>query len=492
MDAASRSAAMDAASRPERRALALGLAAGLAGLAYAFPLPGIPEEGRRFAAVLAAVGTLWVTEALPLAATALLGPALAVLAGVAPAKAAYAALANPILVLFIGSFLLARALEKHRMSERLAYRVLGMGAVRSDPLRAFLMLGLTTAFVSAWISNTATTAMMLPIALSVLNAMVPLDGAGPPRRFATSLMLLIAYSASIGGLFTPIGTPPNLIGLGLIEQATGVHVSFGAWIVRVFPVTFATLLLMMGWMAFRFRGELSALVYDRAQMVARHAALGPWSAAQRWSAGALLLAFAGWLTPSLTSLVDPAAGELLATRLQEGVVPLLAVAPLFLVAAGSGPERRPVLDLHDLRGIDWATIMLFGGGMCLGDLMVQTGVARAFGDLAAGHVPGGGGLVLLAVAFAIVTSEFTSNTASANMVVPVAVAVAQQGGADPLLPSLAATVACTYGFMLPVSTPTNAMAYATGLVRQIDMIRTGVVLDVLGAALLGLWFGWVL
>ena len=414
------------------------------------------------------------------------------LVGVAPAKAAFAALANPILVLFIGSFLLARALEKHRMSERVAYRVLSLAAVGSDPLRAFVLLGLTTAFVSAWISNTATTAMMLPIALAVLHAMVPQGGGAPPRRFAASLMLLIAYAASLGGLFTPIGTPPNLIGLGLIEQATGVRVSFGAWIARVFPVSFAALLLMMSWMAFRFRGELGSLLYDRSRMVARYAALGPWTAAQLWSAAALGLAFAGWLAPPLAGLLDPDLGRLLEARLPEGVVPLLAVAPLFLLAVGSGAERAPILELHDLRAIDWATIMLFGGGMCLGDLMVQTGVARAFGELVAGHVPAGGGLVLLAVGFAIVTSEFTSNTASANMVVPVAVAVAQQAGADPLLPSLAATVACTYGFMLPVSTPTNAMAYATGHVRQSDMIRTGIVLDLLGAALLGLWFGWLL
>ena len=158
----------------------------------------------------------------------------------------------------------------------------------------------------------------------------------------------------------------------------------------------------------------------------------------------------------------------------------------------AGPERKPILELADLRVIDWGTILLFAGGMCLGDLMMQTGVARAIGDVAAGHVPGGGMLAFLAAVFAIVTSEFTSNTASANMVVPVVIAVAQQSGADPLIPALAATVACTFGFMLPVSTPTNAMAYATGYVKQRDMIRTGIVLDILGAILLGLWFGWVL
>jgi sodium-dependent dicarboxylate transporter 2/3/5 len=474
-----------------RRGPALALALVLAALAYAFPLPGLSEEGRRLTAVLAAVGALWVTEALPLAATALIGPAVAVAAGVAPAKAAFGALANPILVLLIGSFLLGRALQKHRMSERVAYGVLRLGVVRSDPLRAFVGLGLITAFVSAWIANTATVAMMLPIAQSVLLAMLPAPGAAAPRRFAGALMLLIAYAASLGGLFTPIGTPPNLIGLGLIEQATAVRISFAEWIAKVLPVTLTTLLLMMAWMAYRFRGELGALVFDRAQMVDRYAALGAWTAGQRWSAAAMLAAFAGWLAPPLAGLVDPAAGKLLEARIPEGVVPLLAAAPLFLLRTGRG-GREAILDLRDLRSIDWATIMLLGGGMCLGELMVQTGVGRSVGDLLAGHVPAGGGLVALAVAFAILTSELTSNVASANMVVPVAVAVAQQAGADPLQPALAATVACTFGFMLPVSTPTNAMAYATGHVRQADMIRTGVVLDLLGAALLSLWFGFVL
>jgi len=476
-----------------RRALSLASAAGLAALAYAFPLPGLGEEARRLAAVMAAVGVLWVSEALPLAATALLGPAVAVAAGVAPAKDAFAALANPIVLLFVGSFLLARALEVHRVSERIAYRALSLRLVRSDPLRAFVLLGLVTASISAFVSNTATTAMMLPIAISVLGAMrgAPGGAAGAPPapRFASALVLLVAYAASLGGLFTPIGTPPNLIGLAQIEHAAGVRVSFAAWIARVFPVTFAALLLMMAWMAFRVRGELGALVYERARMLERHRALGPWTAAQRWSAGALALAFAGWVAPTVAGLAEPEAGALLAERLPEGVVPLLACAPLFVLRARGAAGARPILGQRDLREIDWATIVLFAGGMCLGDLMGRTGLARGLGALAADAVPAGALLVLLSAAFAILVSELTSNTAAANMVVPVTVAVAQQAGADPVTPALAATVACTFGFMLPVSTPTNAMAYATGHVRQRDMIRSGVVLDVLGAALLALWFG---
>jgi sodium-dependent dicarboxylate transporter 2/3/5 len=196
-------------------------------------------------------------------------------------------------------------------------------------------------------------------------------------------------------------------------------------------------------------------------------------------------------------VLDPGAQTWLETRLPEGIVPLLACAPLFLVRvpadAAARPDARPgaVLEQRDLREIDWATIVLFGGGMCLGDLMGQTGLARAVGDVVAGSVPSGGALVFMSAAFAIAVSELTSNTAAANMVVPVTVAVAQQAGADPVTPALAATVACTFGFMLPVSTPTNAMAYATGHVPQREMIRSGVVLDLLGVVLLGLWFAFV-
>jgi solute carrier family 13 (sodium-dependent dicarboxylate transporter), member 2/3/5 len=189
--------------------------------------------------------------------------------------------------------------------------------------------------------------------------------------------------------------------------------------------------------------------------------------------------------------VNPAAKAFLEARLPEGIVPLLAAAPLFLVRSARAPDSSVVLGHRDLREIDWATILLFGGGMCLGDLMGQTGFARAVGEIAAGSVPSGGALVLVCAVFAIVVSELTSNTAAANMVVPVAVAVSQQAGADPVTPALAATVACTFGFMLPVSTPTNAMAYATGHVTQREMIRSGVVLDILGAAFLALWFGWL-
>jgi sodium-dependent dicarboxylate transporter 2/3/5 len=473
-----------------RRLLVLAVAAALAALVYAFPLPGVPESGRRVTAVLMIVVTLWIAEALPLAITALLGPALCVLVGAAPVDQAFAAFGNPIVLLFVGSFLLARLTFKHRLSERIAFRVLSLAVVRSDPTRAFVLLGLTTAALSAWMSNAAVTAMMLPIAQSLLMAMVA--DARAPRTYAAALMLVVTYSASVGGLFTPVGTPPNLIGIGLIEQAAGEQISFLTWIAAVFPVTFAVLLLMMTYLAYVFRGEKHHLVYDRTHMAARYAALGPWRTVEKRTAIALLTTATLWIVPPLLPLLHAPTGAFVATHIPESIAPLLVVAPLFWLTEEAG-SVRPILDLEDLAAIDWAVIVLFAGGMCLGHLMMQTGVAAALGESLAQYVPSGHSpwLVLIFCSLAVIVSETTSNTASANIVVPVVMAVSTQIGADALSLGLAATAACTFGFMLPVSTPTNAMAYATGHVSQRQMIRYGIVLDLIGIVALTLWFGFV-
>jgi sodium-dependent dicarboxylate transporter 2/3/5 len=472
------------------RLAVLAVAAVLAALAYQFPLPGISEPGRRLTSVMLVVATLWISEALPLAITALLGPAIAVLVGVAPAEQAFAAFGNPIVILFIGSFLLARVTFKHRLNERIAYRVLSLPMLGNDPTRAFIFLGLTTAALSAWMSNVAVTAMMLPIAQSVLLAM-----RGPrqaPPTYAAAFILIVTYAASVGGLFTPVGTPPNLIGIGLIEQATGYRIGFDEWVIKVLPITLLILLLMMAYFAVLFRREKQALVYDRTQMLARYIALGAWRPVERRVAVALLTTAGLWIGPPLIGLAVPPLGEWLDRHVAEAVAPLLVAGVLFWISEGGGSER-PIMDLDDLAGIDWPVVVLFGGGMCLGQLMMQTGMAKALGELLAQFVPAHNGpaLVFLFALLAVIVSETTSNTASANMVVPVVLAVSTQVGGDPIALGLATTVACTFGFMLPVSTPCNAMAYSTGYVTQRQMIRYGIILDLLGITLLSVWFGYV-
>ena len=476
---------------PRQRAAVLVLAVGLAAAAYAWPLPGIAESGRRLTSVLVVVVTLWLSEALPLAVTALLGPALAVVIGAAPASQAFAAFGNPIMMLFIGSFLLAGATFKHRLNERIAYKVLSIRAVGSDPTRAFVVLGLTTAALSAWMSNVAVTAMMLPIGQAVLLAMCG-ERVAPPRILGAAFALVVTYAASIGGLFTPVGTPPNLIGIGLIQQATGHRIGFVEWVVKVFPITFLVLLAMIAYLAWLFRHEAAELTYDRQQMVDRYAKLGPWRSVERRVLIAFAITATLWILPSVIGLGLPAVGEFLSARIPESVAPVIVAVALFWLRDGRDSSRS-VLELSDLAGIDWAVVVLFGGGLCLGQLMMDTGVAKALGELLASYVPPGHSpwLVLAFCVLAVGVSETTSNTASANMVVPVVIAVSMHAGADTVALGIAATAACTFGFMLPVSTPTNAMAYSTGYVTQRQMIRYGVLLDIVGIAALTLWFGFV-
>jgi sodium-dependent dicarboxylate transporter 2/3/5 len=473
--------------------VAVLVAVGLAAAVYLHPLPQVSEEGRRLTALLVAVATLWIAEVLPLSVTAILAPSFAVLAGIASAEQAFSAFGNPIIMLFIGSFLLARATFKHHLNERIAYRVLSLGILENSPTRAFVFLGATSAGLSAWMSNTAVTAMMLPVAQSVLLAMAPAEGA-VPRVYAAAMMLIVAYSASIGGLFTPIGTPPNLIGIGLLEQATGKTITFAEWIVQVFPVTAVALAAMTAYLALIFRHERSHLVYDRSQMVARYGALGRWRPAEKRVMTALALTVTFWLLPSLVNLADAQLGRFLLARAPEAVVPLVVAGALFLVRRGEPGRDEAILDVRDLAHIDWPVIVLFGGGMCLGHLMIQTGMAKALGEALSVYLPahGGIGLVFIVCALAVVVSETTSNTASANMVIPIVLAISASVGADPVHLAIAATAACTFGFMLPVSTPTNALAYATGWVPQRQMIRWGVILDLIGVVLLSLWFGLVL
>ncbi|MDT5295761.1 MAG: solute carrier family 13 (sodium-dependent dicarboxylate transporter), er 2/3/5, partial [Acidobacteriota bacterium] len=219
------------------------------------PLPGLKPEAHRLAAVMASVVVLWITEALPLPVTALVGAAVCVVLRVAPAKDVFAPFADPLMFLFIGSFILARAIFLHHLDRRLAFGVLSIKWVGARPSRILFAFGAVTAFISAWISNTATTAMMFAIAMAILAFLFDQERAGGQRvsrQYATALMLMTSFAASIGGLATPIGTPPNVIGLGFIRQLVGVEFSFFKWTIIGAPVVvvlFIWLFFYLNWLS---------------------------------------------------------------------------------------------------------------------------------------------------------------------------------------------------------------------------------------------------
>jgi sodium-dependent dicarboxylate transporter 2/3/5 len=450
------------------------------------PIPGLSPEAHRLAAVLGAVVVLWVTEALPLPVTALLGASACVVLRVAPAREVFAPFADPLMFLFIGAFILARGIFLHGLDRRVAYAVLSLPWVGARPGRILVAFGAATALISAWISNTATTAMMFGIGLSILAALrAPDAGVAIDPRYATGLMLMTSFAASIGGLATPVGTPPNLIGLGFIRSQLGVDVPFFRWMLLGVPIVVVLFLFL----CVLFRIVAPAGIRELpagAELIRReHAQLGPWTPGQRSVALAFCMTVALWVTPGVVAVVAGEKSALyqgLTNRVPEGVAALIGAAALFVLPGKDGPA----ITWKEATRIDWGVVLLYGGGFALGVLSFQTGLAEAMGRGLTGLLPVEGrlGLLVASVLFAAILSETTSNTASANMVVPVVISIAHAAGMDPLEPALGATLASSLGFMLPVSTPCNAIVYGSGYIPLSRMIRWGLMLDLAGVVVI--------
>lgn len=452
----------------------------------------LEPKGRHMAAVLVAVAVLWITEVVPLPVTAVLGPTLCILLGVADARTALAPFADPIVFLFIGSFILARAMMLHGLDRRIALTFLQLPWIGGHPLRVLASLGAVTAIISMWISNTATAAMMLPVGLGILQVLQQTreGAAGSNLRswpFATGMMLMIAYAASIGGIGTPVGSPPNLIAIGLIRSLAGVEISFFRWMSLAVPtllvmaVMLYVLLYLLHPVGFVPPGAARKL---QEYLSSQSSSAGKWTTGQINTAACFFVAVLLWVLPGLLSVAlakDHPVMRSFEARMPEAVAALLAASLLFVLPVNLR-ELRFTMSWEEAAKIDWGTILLFGGGLSLGKLMFDTGVAGALGRGLTG-VTGAGSLWTLtavAIGMGIVLSEMTSNTSAASMVIPVVIALAQAAQVDPVPPALGACFGASYGFMLPVSVPPNAIVYGSGLVPITKMMRAGILFDLLG------------
>ena len=443
------------------------------------PMPALSVEAHRLAAIVGLVVVWWTTEAIPIPATALIGTALTVVVGVATAQDAFAPFASPTIFLFIGSFIIGQAVTEHHLDRRMALSLLSLRGVRGNFGRIALVLGGFTAAVSAWMSNTATTAMMVPIALGVLNA----TSAGLRRdvRVTAPFLLSIAYSASVGGIITPVGTPPNLITLGLLDKLTGARIDFLSWMILATPIAIVLMVATLCLSGRRIAVAGGGGEIDDVEPAARSSM--PWTVGQRNCAVAFGVAVVLWITPGVLALVaspNAPVTRLVATRLDEAVVAVVAAGLLFLLPV-SWRRREFTLGWSAAARIDWGTILLFGGGLALGRLMFVTGLAAHIGQ-AVVAMSGAQSLwtvTAVSVGLAIVLTEVTSNTAATNMLVPVVISICQAAGLNPIAPSVGTALGASMAFLLPISTPPNAIVYGTGLVPITRMIRYGLLLDVI-------------
>ena len=476
--------------------LFLGPLVGL--IIYFMPMQTLSLKAHILAAILSWIVIWWICEPVPIPITALLGAVLCVVFGVAEAKVAFAPFADPIIYLFLGSFILAQAMALHGLDKRFAFAIMSLKFVGNSTLRILLAYGFICAFLSMWISNTAATAMMFPIGLGIIHAMggIVAEHTGkdvdPTKlRFGTGMMLMAAYAASTGGISTPVGTPPNLIGIAMIQNYCKVKIPFFQWMLITVPIVVLLFGLLFFLLYFLHKPELAKIEGSHDYVQRERKKLGTWKPGEKNAVIAFCITVVLWITPGVLAVMygsDAPISEAYAKFMPEGVAALIGTGLLFLLPV-NWKEREFTISWEQASKIDWGTLLLFGGGISLGNLMFETNLAEVIGKglLQLSGATSTWGITLGAIFIGIVVSETSSNTASANMVVPVMIALATDAGVNPIPPAIGATLGASWGFMLPVSTPPNAIVYGSGMVPSTKMIRAGVFYDILGGILI--WTG---
>ncbi|GAA2002197.1 DASS family sodium-coupled anion symporter [Brevibacterium samyangense] len=488
-----------------------GFAAGLvlAALLYLVMPAEVPQAARVTAAVAGLMAVWWMTEAVPIPATALVPlVAFPVLVPLIPGEeedvevtvtSIGASYGQDTIFLFMGGFLIALAMQRWNLHRRIALVVLSLMGDRTDFMIAGFMLA--TGFLSMWVSNTATAVLMLPIGLSVLllvnEAMekAGTDGAAAAgttgsasaedvkaavlkSRFGTALMLGIAYAASVGSLGTIIGTPPNTLLVGYLQETHDITIGFGQWMLVGVPL--AAVMLVITWFLLvkvLFKPEVTHVPGGRDLIRKELAALGPVSTGERLVLAVFVLAALAWVIVPTVFEEPP---------ISDAGIGLVAGLLLFLLPAGAARGVR-LLDWESAVRLPWGVLLLFGGGLALSSMFTKSGLTDWIGEVSQGL--GALPVVLLVVivtAGIIFLTEITSNTATAATFLPVIGGVAMGIGADPLLLTVPVAIAATCAFMLPVATPPNAVAYGTGYVTIGQMIRGGLWLNIIGVVLITL------
>lgn len=442
----------------------------------------IPLAGaaRGTVALAAWMAVWWMTEAVSVYATALLPLALLSILGAGDAKEASVPYGNEMIFLFLGGFLLALSMQRWGLDRRIAYGVLRLLGTRADMLvLGFMAL---TAFISLWVSNTATTLTLYPIALSVLALARAGTETGSLRNFSHALLLGVAYAASIGGMGTPIGTPPNLFLVSFARENLGLDITFADWM--LFGIPLVLLYLPAAWWLLLRVFPLRGLRVQGVEGMAGDAlrAMGPMGRGEKATIVAFLFAACVWTFKPLLAHVAIAGVHPFRGFSDSGVAMLAALA-LFVFPAGRG--KGAVLDWDTAKKVPFGLLLLFGGGLSLAAAIERNGVAAYLGQqmTALQGVPMWAFIALAAVGV-LFLGELLSNTAMAATVIPICAALAAAAGWDVMTVLIPVTLAASCGFMLPVATPPNAIAYGSGEIDAHAMVRVGFWLNLMGAGMI--------
>ncbi|VXC34503.1 Sodium-dependent dicarboxylate transporter SdcS [Pseudomonas sp. 8Z] len=440
------------------------------------PPNGLSEAAWATVGLTLLMATWWSTEAIPIPATSLLPILLIPALGIDSLNAATAPYANPTIYLFLGGFVIGLAMERWNLHKRIA--LMTLLAVGSKPSRQVAGFMLATAFLSMWVSNTATTIMMLPIGLSVVGLLADEQGASAAerKRFATSLLLAIAYAASIGGIATLIGTPPNALLAAFLAENYDVQIGFGQWMLIGLPVASLMLVFTWWWLT---RGGFALSSHDSNALIRQELdGLGPLSRGEKLVALVFVATALAWVfQPLIVGLVP---------GVNDTSIAIAAALALFIIPVDAD-KRVFLMDWESASKLPWGVLLLFGGGLTLAAVIGNTGlaawIAQGLGSLGALPTLAMIGLVVLVIIF---LTEVTSNTATAAAFLPLLGALAVSQGMPAELLAIPAAIAASCAFMMPVATPPNAIVFGTGHMRIQSMIKAGFALNLFGVVLVTL------
>ena len=446
------------------------------------PAPGgLEQSAMLVAGLFVLMAVWWATEALPMAVTSLLPLAVLPLLGLMPLKDIAAPYADPVVMLLLGGFMVALAIEKWNLHRRIALNVLRVSGARLKLLAGGVML--TTALLSMWISNTATSLMMTPIVLSVAVA----AGGGP--KLAVALLLGVCYAASIGGLGTPVGTPTNLIAIGWLRDNAGIEIGFQEWMATGIPMI--VLMLPAAWLilTWNLKSSPDQAKAASASIRTQHGALGRMSRAEVRVAIVFGIIAAAWILREQLTRIPALAG------LTDMGIAMLGAVAMFLVPHGesgsiASGRGRGLLDWEDGKNVPWDVVLLFGGGLSMAAAIHDSGLAGWLGRSLAGlaSLPPVL-LILIVVTIVVFLSEVMSNVAAMTTFLPVLGALAEATGTDIRSLVIPCCVAASCGFMLPIATGPNAVVFATRKLTVRDMARAGFALNISCIVIIALYFG---
>lgn len=425
--------------------------------------------------------TWWITEALPLPATGLMPLVILSMSEVVPLKKVASTYMHPIVFLFIGGFIIALAIERWNLHKRIALFILDIVGARGDRVIAGFML--TAALLSMWILNTATTLLLLPVAFSVITVMEkehPGLSERKRRMFSVALLLGIAYAATIGGMTTLIGTAPNAVFAGFMQDSHGYEVGFAQWTLFSFPL--AMVMLPLAWLvltrvAFPLRIEETPEIHRALHK--QRMALGPMSAQEKAVAGVFIATALAWAARPALQQAPFLSG------LSDATVALIAALSLFILPDGKGGR---LMNWEATTRLPWGLLLLLGAGLSLAAAMLDTGLSTWLGGVVGGMTAWHPLVLIIALTTLLVLlTEVTSNTATTISFLPIVGALAVQSGYEPYTLMVPVTLAASCAFMFPIATPPNAIVFSSGRVRMSEMARAGAWMNLVSAVLVSVF-----